>query len=264
MMWPISLLLRLLFAGTSPVLYLVDEKFDFVSVRIYSSLALLALEDLVKPLALLAVSNLQLRQQSGPVPSLYAGEQALFSTNPKEAYLQEDISRLKTFVEVTRAASTSWSGLYICSEHMFNYQSKIILEILIISSAASNRFSINPNLDKFNRMNHFRSVCIFLCDLESCKYLFYAQMENNFACRFMYHWLLSIQDYEHFFIAAEERLSNLIPTDFLNSCESPRTPGLPSVPKSNLRNNVSLFIVSLLNMLYYRKTEQWNGQPNPV
>ncbi|KAG7321641.1 hypothetical protein KOW79_014499 [Hemibagrus wyckioides] len=131
--------------GTSPVLYLVDEKFDFVSVRIYSSLALLALKDLVKPLALLAVSNLQLRQQSGPVPSLYAGEQALFSTNPKEAYLQEDISRLKTFVE----------------------------------------------------------------------------------------------DYEHFFIVAEERLSNLIPTDFLNSCESPGTPGLPSMPKSNLRNNAT-------------------------
>ncbi|KAK3531907.1 hypothetical protein QTP70_034409 [Hemibagrus guttatus] len=131
--------------GTSPVLYLVDEKFDFVSVRICSSLALLALEDLVKPLALLAVSNLQLRQQSGPVPSLYAGEQALFSTNPKEAYLQEDVSHLKTFVE----------------------------------------------------------------------------------------------DYEHFFIVAEEKLSNLIPTDFLNSCESPRTPGLPSVPKSNLRNNAT-------------------------
>ncbi|XP_047676855.1 breast cancer type 2 susceptibility protein isoform X2 [Tachysurus fulvidraco] len=131
--------------GTSPVLYLVDEKFDFVSVRICSSLALLALEDLVKPLALLAVINLQLRQQSGPVPSLYAGEQALFSTNPKEAYLQKDIARLKTFAE----------------------------------------------------------------------------------------------DYEHFFIVAEEKLSNLIPTGFLNSCESPRTPGLPSVPKSNLRNNAS-------------------------
>ncbi|XP_026790782.3 breast cancer type 2 susceptibility protein isoform X2 [Pangasianodon hypophthalmus] len=131
--------------GTSPVLYFVDEKFDFVSVRICSSLAVLVLEDLVKPLALLAVSNLQLRQQSGPVPSLYAGEQALFSTNPKEPHLQEDISHLKTFVE----------------------------------------------------------------------------------------------DYEHFFTVAEEKLSNLIPTGFLNSCESPRTPGLPSVPKPNVRNNVT-------------------------
>lgn len=84
------------------MLYFVDEKFDFVSVRLCGSLALLALEDLVKPLALLTVSNLQLRQQSGPLPSLYAGEQALFSTNPKEAHLQEANSRLKTFSEVTR------------------------------------------------------------------------------------------------------------------------------------------------------------------
>lgn len=90
------------------MLYLVDERFDFVSVRICSSLAVLALEDLVKPLALLAVSNLQLRQQSGSVPNLYAGEQALFSTNPKELHFQEDISHLKTSVEVTRAVYTSW------------------------------------------------------------------------------------------------------------------------------------------------------------
>ncbi|KAI5099185.1 breast cancer type 2 susceptibility protein, partial [Silurus meridionalis] len=128
--------------GTSPVLYFVDEKFDFVSVRICSSLALLTLEDLVKPLALLAVSNLQLRQQSGPVPSLYAGEHALFSTNPKEAHLQDNISHLKTFVE----------------------------------------------------------------------------------------------NYEHFFIVAEEKLSNLIPTGFLNS---PRTPGSSSAPKTSVRNNVT-------------------------
>lgn len=102
------------------MLYFVDEKFDFVSVRIYSSLALLALEDLVKPLALLALSNLQLRQQSGPVPNLYAGEQALFSTNPKELHLQEDISDLKTFVEVTRAVHTSCSVYGAVLEHLFN------------------------------------------------------------------------------------------------------------------------------------------------
>ncbi|KAF4086441.1 hypothetical protein AMELA_G00106360 [Ameiurus melas] len=131
--------------GTSPVLYFVDEKFDFVSVRLCSSLALLALEDLVKPLALLTISNLQLRQQSGPLPSLYAGEQALFSTNPKEAHLQEALSRLKTFAEV----------------------------------------------------------------------------------------------YEHFFIVAEEKLSDLIPEGFPNSCQSQRTPGLPSVPKPSVRNNVT-------------------------
>lgn len=101
-------------------------------------------------------------------------------------------------------------------------------------------------------MNHLRSVC----NLESWEASFYAQMENIFACRFMCYWLLSIQDYEHFFIVAEEKLSNLIPTGFLNPCESPRTPVLPSVPKPNIRNNVSLFIVSLLIMWETGK-EQW-------
>ncbi|XP_062873396.1 breast cancer type 2 susceptibility protein [Trichomycterus rosablanca] len=128
--------------GTSPVLYLVDEKLDFVSVRICSSLTHLALEDLVKPLALLAVSNLQIRQLSGSIPGLYAGEQALFSTHPKETHLQQAVARLKIFAE----------------------------------------------------------------------------------------------GYEHFLIIAEEKLSNLIPTGVLNSCESPRTPALP---KSNVKMNVT-------------------------
>ncbi|XP_072547596.1 breast cancer type 2 susceptibility protein isoform X2 [Salminus brasiliensis] len=85
--------------GASPVLYLVDDKFDFVAVRIFSSLVQLALEDLVKPFTLLAISNLQLRELSGPVPRLYAGEQALFSVNPKEAHLQDAVAHLKTFVQ---------------------------------------------------------------------------------------------------------------------------------------------------------------------
>ncbi|XP_051534410.1 breast cancer type 2 susceptibility protein isoform X2 [Myxocyprinus asiaticus] len=84
--------------GSSPVLYLVDEKFDIVSVRTSINLEQLAVEELVKPRALVALSNLQLRPFSGLVPSLYAGEQALFSINPKESHLQEAIARLKTFV----------------------------------------------------------------------------------------------------------------------------------------------------------------------
>ncbi|KAI4879803.1 hypothetical protein NFI96_030756, partial [Prochilodus magdalenae] len=97
----------------SPVLYLVDDQFDFVSVRIFSGLVQLALEDLVKPLALLAVSNLQLRELSGPVPRLYAGEQALFSVNPKEAHLQEAVAHLKTFVQ-------GYSNFFSVAEEKFS------------------------------------------------------------------------------------------------------------------------------------------------
>ncbi|XP_077064244.1 breast cancer type 2 susceptibility protein [Siphateles boraxobius] len=85
--------------GNCPVLHLVDENFDLVSVRTYSSLEQLAVEELVKPRALIALSNLHVRPLSGPVPSLYAGEQALFSVNPKESHLQEALAHLKTFVQ---------------------------------------------------------------------------------------------------------------------------------------------------------------------
>uniref|UniRef100_A0A8C1XHF1 BRCA2 DNA repair associated n=1 Tax=Cyprinus carpio TaxID=7962 RepID=A0A8C1XHF1_CYPCA len=86
--------------GHCPLLHLVDENFDLVSVRTYSSLEQLAVEELVKLRALVALSNLQARPYSGPVPSLYAGEQAVFSVNPKESHLQEAMTRLKTFVQV--------------------------------------------------------------------------------------------------------------------------------------------------------------------
>ncbi|XP_016130473.1 breast cancer type 2 susceptibility protein isoform X1 [Sinocyclocheilus grahami] len=85
--------------GHPPLLHLVDENFDLVSVRTYSSLEQVAVEELVKLRALVALSNLQMRLLSGPVPSLYGGEQAVFSVNPKESHLQEAMTCLKTFVQ---------------------------------------------------------------------------------------------------------------------------------------------------------------------
>ncbi len=82
----------------------MDENFDLVSVRTYSSLEQLAVEELVKLRALVALSNLQVRPLSGPVPSLYSGEQAVFSVNPKESHLQEAMICLKTFVQVNESA----------------------------------------------------------------------------------------------------------------------------------------------------------------
>ncbi|KAM3874721.1 breast cancer type 2 susceptibility protein [Diretmus argenteus] len=86
--------------GPCPVLYLVDGKLSFVKVRCSSSLVQSGLEDMVKPLALLALSNLQLRaQSSSPIPDLYAGDLALFSTNPKEVHLQEAVTQLRNLVQ---------------------------------------------------------------------------------------------------------------------------------------------------------------------
>lgn len=95
----------------------MDEKFDLVSVRTSGSLEQLALEELVKSRALVALSNLQLRQLSGPVPCLYAGEQALFSINPKESHLQEAMVRLKSFVQVNEAVAFDISlGTFVLSQ----------------------------------------------------------------------------------------------------------------------------------------------------
>ncbi|KAM9453285.1 breast cancer type 2 susceptibility protein isoform 2-T9 [Salvelinus alpinus] len=92
--------------GHSPVVYLVDGWLDFVKVRCCSSLVQQGLEEVVKPLALVALSNLQLRAHpSSPtpirsaIPGLYAGELVSFSTNPKEPHLQEAATQLRTLVQ---------------------------------------------------------------------------------------------------------------------------------------------------------------------
>ncbi|KAM7412802.1 hypothetical protein PAMA_020266 [Pampus argenteus] len=86
--------------GPSPIFYVVDGKLNFVKVRCFSSLAQSGLEDVLKPRVLLALSNLQLRGQSVfPTPVVYAGDLTVFSTNPKEAHLQESLSQLKNLVQ---------------------------------------------------------------------------------------------------------------------------------------------------------------------
>ncbi|XP_070997880.1 breast cancer type 2 susceptibility protein isoform X4 [Oncorhynchus clarkii lewisi] len=92
--------------GHSPVVYLVDGWLDFVEVRCCSSLVQQGLEEVVKPLALVALSNLQLRAHpSSPtpirsaIPGLYAGDLVSFSTNPKEPHLQEAAAKLRTLVQ---------------------------------------------------------------------------------------------------------------------------------------------------------------------
>lgn len=87
--------------GPSPAFYLADGKLNFVKVRCFSSFAQSGLEDVVRPRALLALGNLQLRGQSiVPTPVVYAGDLTVFSTNPKEAHLQESLSQLRNLIQV--------------------------------------------------------------------------------------------------------------------------------------------------------------------
>ncbi|XP_057695654.1 breast cancer type 2 susceptibility protein isoform X2 [Corythoichthys intestinalis] len=82
--------------GASPSFYLVDCNMNFVKVRCFNSLLQAGLADVVKPNALLALSNLQLRGQSSrPTPVVYAGDLAVFSTSPKEEHLQRGLGPLR-------------------------------------------------------------------------------------------------------------------------------------------------------------------------
>ncbi|XP_059187692.1 breast cancer type 2 susceptibility protein [Centropristis striata] len=86
--------------GFSPAFYLTDGKRNFVKVRCFNSFAQSGLDDVVKPRALLALSNLQLRGQSTtPTPVVYAGDLTVFSTNPKEVHLQESLCQLRNLVQ---------------------------------------------------------------------------------------------------------------------------------------------------------------------
>ncbi|XP_051933622.1 uncharacterized protein LOC127608541 [Hippocampus zosterae] len=86
--------------GPSPAFYLADGKVNFVKVLCFSSLLQAGLADVVKPGALLALSNLQLRGRSTrPTPVVYAGDLTVFSTKPKEEHLQKALGRLRDLLQ---------------------------------------------------------------------------------------------------------------------------------------------------------------------
>ncbi|XP_069046248.1 breast cancer type 2 susceptibility protein isoform X2 [Lepisosteus oculatus] len=83
--------------GGAPVVYLVNENRDFVAVKCWAGLSQLALEDIVQPRALLAVSNVQARPSpAAAVPTAYAAELSVFSANPKETHLQAACTLLRS------------------------------------------------------------------------------------------------------------------------------------------------------------------------
>ncbi|KAG1951873.1 BREAST CANCER 2 like 2A [Pimephales promelas] len=135
--------------GNCPVLHLVDENFDLVSVRTYSSLEQLAVEELVKPRALIALSNLQVRPLSGPVPSLCAGEQALFSVNPKESHLQEAMAHLKTFAQTC--------------EEFFSIAEEKVSDVVPSGALDCFQSPRTPSVQFYPKMNGRVSIHFFLC-----------------------------------------------------------------------------------------------------
>ncbi|CAM9489638.1 unnamed protein product [Lampetra fluviatilis] len=89
--------------GGTQTVVLADEGRRLANVRIWGGLAVAAAEELVRPQAILAITNLQWRPAGAPragtaTPVLFAGELSSFSLNPKEQHLRHRHSALRAAV----------------------------------------------------------------------------------------------------------------------------------------------------------------------
>ncbi|KYO26399.1 breast cancer type 2 susceptibility protein isoform B [Alligator mississippiensis] len=87
--------------GFTTLVYLSDENLNLVAIKIWMDLKQLAVEDIIKPCTLISASNIQWQSANFrlEIPTLFAGDLSLFSTNPKEGYLQERFNELKNTIE---------------------------------------------------------------------------------------------------------------------------------------------------------------------
>ncbi|NXI07131.1 BRCA2 protein, partial [Irena cyanogastra] len=86
--------------GFTTVVYLSDESYNLVAVKICTDLRHLAIEDVVVRCSLISASNLQWQSEfRSKIPVLLAGDLSLFSASPKECYLQEKVNELRSVIE---------------------------------------------------------------------------------------------------------------------------------------------------------------------
>ncbi|NWY27081.1 BRCA2 protein, partial [Pheucticus melanocephalus] len=86
--------------GFTTVVYLSDESYNLVAVKIWTDLRHLAIEDVVVRCSLISASNLQWQSEfRSEIPMLLAGDLSLFSASPKECYLQEKVNELRSVIE---------------------------------------------------------------------------------------------------------------------------------------------------------------------
>ncbi|XP_078078352.1 breast cancer type 2 susceptibility protein [Mustelus asterias] len=87
-------------SGAPTTLYLADENQNLIAVKVWAGLNQLALEDIIKPGALVVASNLQWKSDSWmDIPLLFTGDLSSFSANPKERHLREKCMQLKNSVQ---------------------------------------------------------------------------------------------------------------------------------------------------------------------
>ncbi|KAM8977619.1 breast cancer type 2 susceptibility protein [Pelodytes ibericus] len=123
-------------SGAAPVVYLSDESHNLLAVKFWTDLGQLALEELTKPRTFITASNLCWRSEciSG-LPTLYAGDLSIISSNPKDSHLQKAIQRLRHSVQ--------------CMEEFFNEAVAKLMKLL----------QVDKTLEKLPLANYIMEPC---------------------------------------------------------------------------------------------------------
>ncbi|XP_075583775.1 breast cancer type 2 susceptibility protein [Pelecanus crispus] len=86
--------------GFATMVYLSDESYNLVAVKIWTDLRHFAIEDIVVRSSFISASNLQWQSEfRSEIPTLLAGDLSVFSASPKENYLQEKVNELRSMIE---------------------------------------------------------------------------------------------------------------------------------------------------------------------
>ncbi|NXK12353.1 BRCA2 protein, partial [Herpetotheres cachinnans] len=86
--------------GSITMVYLSDESYNLVAVKIWTDLRHFAIEDIVVRCSFISASNLQWQSEfRSEIPMLLAGDLSVFSASPKENYLQEKVNELRSTIE---------------------------------------------------------------------------------------------------------------------------------------------------------------------
>uniref|UniRef100_G1NQB1 Tower domain-containing protein n=1 Tax=Meleagris gallopavo TaxID=9103 RepID=G1NQB1_MELGA len=86
--------------GFPNMVYLSDESYNLVAIKIWADLRHFAIEDIVVRCSFIAASNLQWQSEfRSEIPVLLAGDLSAFSASPKENHLQEKFSELRRMIE---------------------------------------------------------------------------------------------------------------------------------------------------------------------
>ncbi|NXC41994.1 BRCA2 protein, partial [Penelope pileata] len=86
--------------GFTNTVYLSDESYNLVAVKIWADLRHFAIEDIVVRCSFISASNLQWQSEfRSEIPVLLAGDISAFSASPKENHLQEKFNELRRMIE---------------------------------------------------------------------------------------------------------------------------------------------------------------------